>query len=71
MLVLNRSPDEIIHIGDDITIKVLCIYGQQVGLGIDAPKAIKIWRKEIYDQIKAEEKVRENYERLYDTQATD
>ncbi|MGG3804437.1 carbon storage regulator CsrA [Metabacillus fastidiosus] len=48
MLVLTRKTNEAIQIGDDIEITVLSISGDQVKLGINAPKNIEIHRKEIY-----------------------
>ncbi|MET3682990.1 carbon storage regulator [Alkalibacillus flavidus] len=51
MLVLTRKEGEAIQINDDIEIKVLSIEGDQIKLGIDAPKHVDIHRKEIYQQI--------------------
>ncbi|MEC2077888.1 carbon storage regulator CsrA [Metabacillus fastidiosus] len=48
MLVLTRRINEGIKIGDDIEITVLSISGDQIKLGINAPKNIEIHRKEIY-----------------------
>jgi len=48
MLVLTRKQNEAIQIGEDIEIKVLGIEGDQIKLGIDAPKSVDIYRKEIY-----------------------
>ncbi|WP_047984508.1 carbon storage regulator CsrA [Ornithinibacillus californiensis] len=48
MLVLTRKLNDAIQIGDDIEIKVLAIEGDQIKLGIAAPKNIEIYRKEIY-----------------------
>ncbi|MEI3600049.1 MULTISPECIES: carbon storage regulator CsrA [unclassified Oceanobacillus] len=52
MLVLTRKKNEAIQIGDDIEIKVLGMEGDQVKLGIEAPKSVDIHRKEIYLDIK-------------------
>ncbi len=54
MLVLTRKKDEVIKIGDDIEITVIGINGDQVKLGIQAPKHIEIHRKEIYLSIQEE-----------------
>ncbi|RXZ01851.1 carbon storage regulator CsrA [Fictibacillus sp. S7] len=54
MLVLTRRTDEAIKIGDDIEITILGIEGDQVKLGINAPKQVEIHRKEIYLSIKQE-----------------
>jgi carbon storage regulator len=54
MLVLTRKLKESIQIGDDIEITVLAISGDQVKLGISAPKHVEIHRKEIYLAIQKE-----------------
>jgi carbon storage regulator len=54
MLVLTRKLKEAIQIGDDIEITVLAISGDQVKLGINAPKNVEIHRKEIYLAIQKE-----------------
>jgi carbon storage regulator len=54
MLVLSRQRDQSIMIGDQIEIKVVDIRGEKVRLGIDAPREVKVDRKEIYDKIKLE-----------------
>ncbi len=56
MLALARKINESIMIGNDIEITVLEIKGEQIKLGISAPKNIPIYRKEIYLQIKEENK---------------
>jgi carbon storage regulator len=48
MLVLTRKTGESIQIGNNIEIKVVSIQGDQIKLGIDAPKYIDIHRKEVY-----------------------
>ena len=52
MLALSRKKDEAIIINDDIEITVIEIKGDQVKLGITAPKSVPIYRKEVYVQIK-------------------
>ena len=54
MLVLTRKTGEAIQIGDDIEITVVSIKGDQIKLGINAPKNIEIHRKEIYLEIQKE-----------------
>ncbi len=54
MLVLARKLNESIIIGDDIEVVVIDIKGDQVKLGIRAPKRISVHRKEIYDEIQQE-----------------
>lgn len=51
MLALSRKMNESIMIGHDIEITVLEIKGEQVKLGINAPKSVPLYRKEIYVQI--------------------
>lgn len=51
MLVLSRREDESIIINDNIEIKVIGIKQDQVKIGIVAPKDVKIFRQEIYDEI--------------------
>ncbi len=54
MLILTRRIGETLIIGDDVKISVLGIKGQQVRLGIDAPKEISVHRSEIYERIQQE-----------------
>ena len=54
MLALTRKRGESIVIGDDVEVVVLAISGEQVRLGIIAPRTIPVHRKEIYEQIQAE-----------------
>ena len=54
MLVLTRKLKESIMIGDDIEVTVLAVEGEQIKLGINAPKHIEIHRKEIYLSIQEE-----------------
>jgi carbon storage regulator len=56
MLALTRKIKESIIIGDDIEITILGVSGEQVKLGIQAPKTISVHRKEIYEQIVAANK---------------
>lgn len=51
MLALSRKKDEAIIINDDIEITVIEIKGEQVKLGITAPKSVPVYRKEVYVQI--------------------
>ncbi len=55
MLVLTRRLNETIVINDDIEITITKIDGHQIKLGIDAPKDIKVHRKEVYEKIKGQE----------------
>ncbi len=56
MLVLSRKKDESIMIGDQIEIKILAVEGEQVKLGIVAPKTVKVHRSEVFEAIQAQNK---------------
>lgn len=56
MLVLSRKKDESIMIGDQIEIKILAVEGDQIKLGIVAPKAVKVHRSEVFEAIQAQNK---------------
>tara|TARA_B100000614_G_scaffold235753_1_gene232840 strand:- start:97 stop:384 length:288 start_codon:yes stop_codon:yes gene_type:complete len=56
MLVLTRRLDESIIIGGNIEVKVLRISGNQVHLGIKAPKEIALYRKEVFEKVVSENK---------------
>ena len=51
MLALSRKKDEAVIINDDIEITIIEIKGDQVKIGISAPKSVPIYRKEVYTQI--------------------
>lgn len=55
MLVLTRRNGESLKIGEEITITILGYKGNQVRVGIDAPKDMPVHREEIYDRIHLEE----------------
>ena len=54
MLILTRRLSESLMIGDEITITVLGVKGNQVRLGVDAPKDVAVHREEIFKRIQAE-----------------
>ncbi len=57
MLVLTRKSNQSIMIGDDIEVSVLAIMGEKVRIGIQAPRDIPVFRKEVYLEIQQEEQV--------------
>ena len=51
MLVLTRKGNQSIMIGDDIEVSVLAIMGEKVRIGIEAPRSVPVFRKEVYLEI--------------------
>lgn len=54
MLVLTRKPGETLMLGEDIQVKIVSVDGDQVKIGIEAPRALKIYRREVYEAIQQE-----------------
>ena len=55
MLILTRRVGETVMIGNDITVTILGVKGNQVRVGINAPKNVAVHREEIYERIKREQ----------------
>jgi carbon storage regulator len=60
MLILTRRVGETLNIGDEVKVTVLGVKGNQVRIGIDAPKSVAVHREEIYSRIKEDENDAEN-----------
>jgi carbon storage regulator len=55
MLILTRRVGETVMIGSEVTVTVLGVKGNQVRIGINAPKSVAVHREEIYERIKREQ----------------
>jgi carbon storage regulator len=55
MLILTRRVGETVMIGNEVTVTVLGVKGNQVRIGVNAPKDVAVHREEIYERIKREE----------------
>lgn len=56
MLILSRKVDEKIKIGNDITLTIIEVKGEQVKIGVEAPKNVKVFRQEVFEEIQKENK---------------
>jgi len=60
MLVLTRRIGETLMVGDEVTVTILSVKGNQVRIGVNAPEEVAVHREEIYERIKAEEQTMRN-----------
>ena len=65
MLVLSRRREESVMIGDDVEVKIISIHGNEVQLGIEAPKQVPVHRREEYEGICAERSCNIGYPFFY------
>lgn len=64
MLILSRKMNEKIKIGDEITVTIIEIRGDQVKIGVEAPKDVKVFRQEIFNAIQSENRAAVSPENL-------
>ena len=57
MLILTRRVGESLMIGDEVTVTVLSVKGNQVRVGVNAPRHIAVHREEIYERLKSEQRL--------------
>ena len=65
MLILTRRVDESLKIGDNVTVTVLGVKGNQVRIGVNAPKDVAVHREEIYNRIHDGEELAEKQGNLF------
>jgi carbon storage regulator len=60
MLILTRRVGEALMVGDEVTVTVLGVKGNQVRIGVNAPKHVSVHREEIYERIRAEQQAEQD-----------
>jgi carbon storage regulator len=60
MLILSRRPGESLTIGDDVVVTVVGVSGNQIRLGITAPREVRVLRKEVFNAMREENQVTAN-----------
>ncbi len=60
MLILTRRSGETVHIGDDVVVTVLAVKGNQVRIGINAPRSVAVDREEIFERKRSENAARQS-----------
>ncbi|PCI68521.1 MAG: carbon storage regulator [Gammaproteobacteria bacterium] len=66
MLILTRRVGETLMIGDDVTVTVLGVKGNQVRIGINAPNNVDVHREEIYQRIQREKNAKDSSQKVFE-----